>query len=258
MKKEIKQQQNTDFGNWVPLKMIILPAVLALVFFGLALLRWPFLIGGLFFGLAALYFGMSRRIFSPRSGNLQDKVQTLLIEHVLDSSVQPLRILDIGCGNGPLTIKAAQRFPKASVIGVDYWGKNWDYSMNVCNMNARIAGVAERIEFRQADAAELPFEDDHFDLVLSSLTFHEINTIQDKHVPLREALRVLKPGGQFVFQDLFLLRAYFGTPEELQDTLREWGVSQVEFIPTHSQDFIPSLVKLPFMLGTLAILRGRK
>jgi hypothetical protein len=42
------------------------------------------------------------------------------------------------------------------------------------------------------------------------------------------------------------------------DTLRGWGVSQVEFIRTCDAAFIPGFVKLPFMVGTLAILRGIK
>ena len=258
MKDQQKLQKELNFGNWVPLKMIILPAVLALIFFGLALLRWPFLIAGLFFGIISLYFGLAYRLFSPHGGDLQERVQALLVENIECPRDKPLKVLDIGCGNGPLSIIAARRFSNAHVVGTDYWGKNWDYSIDVCNTNAGIAGVADRVEFRQADAQKLPFENDRFDLVVSNFVFHEIRGVKDKRAPLREALRVLKPGGRFVFQDLFLLQPYFGTPQELQETLREWGVSQVEFIPTHTRDFIPRFVKLPFMLGTMAILRGVK
>jgi len=56
------------------------------------------------------------------------------------------------------------------------------------------------------------------------------------------ALRVLKPGGTFVLQDLFLLRSIYGTPEELVNTVRGWDVSEVSFIRTCDEAFIPAFV----------------
>ena len=254
MQKESKDK--TDFGNWVPLKMIALPAILALFCSGLGIVSGYFFIPACLFLLVAIYFAGSWQIFSPRGGDVQDKVQVLVLRHI---PKQPYaEVLDIGCGNGALTLKVAQSFPQARVTGVDYWGKSWDYSLGVCENNARALGVAERVTFRQASAAVLPFEDASFDLVVSNLCFHEVHDADDKRAPLREALRVLKPGGVFVLQDLFLLQAYFGTPEELQATLRGWGARDVAFIHTHEEKFIPGWVKLPFMLGTLAILRGGK
>lgn len=61
-----------------------------------------------------------------------------------------------------------------------------------------------------------------------------------------------------MLQDLFLLRSIYGTPEELVNTVRGWDVSEVSFIRTCDEAFIPAFVKLPFMVGTLSILRGRK
>ena len=66
------------------------------------------------------------------------------------------------------------------------------------------------------------------------------------------------PAGCSLLQDIFLLEPYFGAPQELQDTLRGWGARRVEFIRTCDREFIPDWVKLPFMVGTLAILRGEK
>lgn len=254
MQKE--SNNKTDFGNWVPLKMIALPGILALLSSGLGIVSGYFFIPACLFLLVAVYFAVSWQIFSPRGGDVQEKVQELVLRHI---PKQPYaEVLDIGCGNGALTLKVAQSFPQSHVTGVDYWGKSWDYSLGVCENNARALGVAERVTFRQASAAVLPFEDASFDLVVSNLCFHEVHHAADKRAPLREALRVLKPGGVFVLQDLFLLQAYFGTPEELQATLRGWGAQNVAFIRTNEEKFIPGWVKLPFMLGTLAILRGGK
>jgi ubiquinone/menaquinone biosynthesis C-methylase UbiE len=130
--------------------------------------------------------------------------------------------------------------------------------MQMSNQNARLSGVSNQVSFQHGTASALPFDDNSFDLVVSNLTFHEVRDESDKRQCIREALRVLKPSGKFVLQDLFLLKSYFGTSEELVKLVHNWGVSEVEFIRTCDQPFIPKWIKLPFMVGTLAILRGRK
>ncbi len=253
-----KAEKNMEYANWVPKKMIIVPAVLALAFFTLLAVNKWFLLGTVIFTIIAVYFAISHRIFSRKGKNLQEKVQGLILEKLEIPKNKKVRILDIGCGNGPLTIGAAERLPQAELIGVDLWGKNWDYSRQVCQKNAELAGVADRVEFRQASVESLPFEDASFDVVLSNLVFHEVRGSSDKRALVKEALRVLKPGGTFILQDLFLLRAYYGTPQEMLDAIKSWDVSQVVFIRTCDQDFIPGFVKLPFMVGTLAMLYGVK
>ena len=84
------------------------------------------------------------------------------------------RALDIGCGNGALTIKLAQKYAKAQIIGIDYWGKTWEYSKNACEGNAVIEGVSERVAFQKANAAALPFDDGYFDAAVSNFVFHMI------------------------------------------------------------------------------------
>ncbi|MBN1535785.1 MAG: methyltransferase domain-containing protein [Anaerolineales bacterium] len=249
-----KQQEN--FSNWVPGKMIIIPGILGLICLALGFIHWGFWIPAILFLLISGYFIIAWIIFSSRFGNLQDKIQELVVSHI-DWKGNG-KVLDIGCGNAPLTIKLAKKYPEAEIIGMDYWGKNWDYSMQFCTANAEIAGVEKQISFKQGSASRLPFEDASFDLVVSNLVFHEVQDVKDKRVSIQEALRVLKPGGVFVFQDLFLLTPYYGTPEALLNTIRQWGVSEVEFIRTCNEPFIPKLVKLPFMVGTLAIIRGVK
>ena len=252
----IKEKDQINFGNWIPVKMIAVPGVLALLCLGLGWVSPWFYIPAAVFLAIALYFAAAWWLFAPQGGNVQERVQRLLIEHIPQPG--PTNVLDIGCGNGALTLRVAQALPQSHVTGVDYWGKSWDYSLGVCERNACALGLSERTDFRRASAVALPFTDASFDLVVSNLCFHEVREAADKRAPLREALRVLKPGGTFVLQDLFLLQPYFGTPGELLETLCGWGVRDVEFIPTNQSAFIPAWVKLPFMLGTLAILRGVK
>jgi methylase of polypeptide subunit release factors len=58
--------------------------------------------------------------------------------------------LDIGYGNGALTIKVAKQFPTAEVKGIDFWGKQWDYSTQNCEANAKAEGVNDRTVFKKA------------------------------------------------------------------------------------------------------------
>ena len=252
----MKKENTLDYGNWVPVKMIVIPALLSLISLLIGLKNHGFLVGFVMFGVIALYFGISSYIFSKDDKRFQDQVEQLVMDHITWDGKG--KALDIGCGNAPLSIKLAKKFPTAKVTGIDYWGKNWDYSMQVCQKNAEVAGVSDRVDFQHGSASSLPFDDDTFDLVVSNLVFHEVQDVKDKRIPLHEALRVLKPGGIFVLQDLFLLKAYFGTPQDLISLLRSWGVKEVEFIKTCDEDFIPGLVKLPFMVGALAILKGVK
>jgi len=247
-----------NYSNWVSKKFIVVPLSLALACMAFSSFSLWFMIGALFFLIIAIYFLVARQLFSPQYGHIQQQVQELILEKLDTFTGKPVSILDIGCGNGPLTIEAAAHNPQANVMGVDVWGKHWDYSISECEENARLAGVAERVAFRQASAKSLPFGDGSFDIVLSNLVFHEVRGVKDKRILIREALRVLKPGGTFILQDLFLLRSYYGAPQELVATIRSWGVTGVDFMRTCDSAFIPTWVKLPFMLGALAMVVGEK
>jgi SAM-dependent methyltransferase len=253
-KVEMDKNMRLNYGNWVPSKFIYAPAALAVGFLLLAGLHWAYLIVAFICLVVAVYFAVARFRFSPLGGNIQDQIQDLILANLEWPGSG--KVLDVGCGNGPLSIKIAGQYPLAEVKGVDFWGKNWDYSKSVCDQNAGMAGVAERVSFQHASASALPFEDASFDLVVSNLVFHEVQDARDKRQVVREALRVLKPGGVFVLQDLFLLQTYYGKPDELVDTVRGWGVHKVEFVRTCDEIFIPKFLKLPFMVGTIAILKG--
>ncbi len=116
----------------------------------------------------------------------------------------------------------------------------------------------DRTEFQRADASKLPFADGTFDLVVSNLTFHEVKNSKNKMDVVKEALRVVKPGGRFVFQDLFLIKQYYGLPEELTAAISAMGIKEIHFIDTSKAGFIPKALQLPFMIGTLGLIYGVK
>jgi ubiquinone/menaquinone biosynthesis C-methylase UbiE len=245
-----------EYGNWVSKRIIYIFGLVSFVLFGLALLFWILLIPAVLFLLVSAYFLYVRYQFSPQGGNVQDRVWKLVLAN-LDWDGKG-KALDIGCGNGALTIKLAQKYTEAQVVGIDYWGKKWEYSKNTCDRNAAIEGVNERVTFQKASAVSLPFEDEHFDAAVSNFVFHEVSDAKDKRELIREALRVVKKGGQFSFQDEFLFKQLFGDINDLIETIKSWGINKVEYVQTRNADFIPPALKIPFILGNIGIIKGEK
>jgi SAM-dependent methyltransferase len=245
-----------NYGNWVSARLVYLPAGLTILFGALslalpllALLAVPF-----FLGFA--YFAYARYQFSGAGGNIQMKVQKLALD-CLEWQGRG-RVLDIGCGNAPLAIAIAKKYPQAEVTGIDYWGGSWEYARRVCERNAALEDVAGRTTFQKASASHLPFADETFDVAVSNLVFHEVSDTPHKVEVVKEALRVVRKGGVFVFQDLFLLKQAYGDIDSLLETIRGWGIERVEFVDTSKSAFIPAGLKLPFMVGAIGILHGIK
>jgi len=55
-----------------------------------------------------------------------------------------------------------------------------------------------------------------------------------------------------------LWKRLYGEIDDLLETIESWGIERVEFVDTSVLDFIPKALKLPFMMGTIGILHGRK
>lgn len=265
------QMANPHYGNWVP-KRIIGYAIGAFLTFGL-LSAWvslttlvrpnlrlplslPLMLLTVIGGISVFYFIYTRHLLAYDGQGIQEKVLNILLEQVNWNGNGP--VLDIGCGSGALTIKVARKFDQAIVTGIDYWGGMWEYSKKLCEENAKVEGVGDRCRFLQASASSLPFQDDSFDLVVSNLVFHEVKDGRSKLDAIQEALRVLKKGGCFAFQDLFLIRQYFGDPDGLLKTVESWGVRKVHIMITARSPLIPRALAPPFMLGALAIIHGEK
>ncbi len=114
------------------------------------------------------------------------------------------KVLDVGCGSGLLLNGMAMRLKTGKAIGIDLWvahtgAGNYDLLWK----NARSERVADRIEFREADARKIPFDAETFDVVASSGSLHHIGReYVDFERTIREMMRVTKPGGQIVIWDL--------------------------------------------------------
>jgi SAM-dependent methyltransferase len=132
------------------------------------------------------------------------------------------RFLDVGAGTGNTAIEAARA--GAEVIATDLT----PHLIEIGKALSEREGLS--IEWREADAQNLPFEDDSFDVVAS--TFGAMFA-PDADATVREMLRVAKPGGSTAFtswasdgmtgQTLALSSSFMPPPPEDVDTVGEWG-----------------------------------
>src|SRR5688500_12261921 len=134
------------------------------------------------------------------------KYASLICKQIFDSIALggDEKVLDVGCGSGILLNGAAMRLTTGKATGIDIWAPHsGGGNLALPWKNAKAEGVADRIEFKEADARKMPFEDSSFDVVMSSGALHHISHNFDDHErAVREMVRVLKPDGKIVIWDI--------------------------------------------------------
>ena len=106
------------------------------------------------------------------------------------------RVIDLGTGPGDNPILLAQASSKVEVLGVDAA----EAMLAIARTKTMAAGLTERVTFEQAEVKALPYQDGSFDGVFSNTILHHI---PEPVLFLREAWRVLRPGGILLIRDLF-------------------------------------------------------
>ena len=122
-------------------------------------------------------------------------------------------VLDLGSGGGIDVLLSAKRVsPGGKAYGLDMT----DEMLELARANARQAGV-ENVEFLKGRIEAIPLPDDSIDVIISNCV---INLSADKDAVLKEAHRVLKPGGRFAVADVVVQGGPL--PPAVQQTMALW------------------------------------
>ena len=129
---------------------------------------------------------------SPPRAWLQRSYELPLLER-LGARIPGRRVVEIGCGRGVGAELLLERWGAAHVTAIDL-----DPAM-VERARRRLARFGSRVEVRVGDACELPLDDAAADAVVDFAVIHHVPVWRDA---VTEAVRVLRPGGQLVFEEV--------------------------------------------------------
>jgi ubiquinone/menaquinone biosynthesis C-methylase UbiE len=183
-----------------------------------------------------------------REEKFKQKLSTL-------ANIQPgMRVLDLGCGTGTLTILLKKSYPNASITGIDG-------DPDVLKI-AREKSQAVNIQWDEGLAFSLPYPDAPFDRVVTSLVIHHLVT-EDKRRAFQEIYRVLKPGGELYVLD-------FGAPHSplarfttaymhgLEETADNFAGRIPQFIEEAGFDTVHEVENFVTVFGPLSLWRTVK
>lgn len=261
------RQSRADYKNWMPKGMVYsflggaIGCGIVAIILNLLLKGTPKTVLTIIFAaLAVVFCGLTiwavlmHRAFSY---NGQRQMSRQIIEGTAAHVKLPAggKCLDVGCGSGALAIAVAKRSPKARVVGIDRWGKEYaSFNKQLCENNAKAEGVQNTI-FQQGDATHLDFPDETFDAVVSNYVYHNIPGNRQHY--LLETLRTLKKGGSFALHDIFS-KSKYGDMQAFVKQLRDMGYQRVELIDTTDGQFMTKYEATWMGLSGSALLTGIK
>lgn len=180
--------------------------------------------------IPALSYDWLTRLYDPvvHLTTRENLFKKSLVEQLRIKNKQ--HILDLACGTGTLTILLKKTYLQSEVIGIDGDAK----ILEIAETKAKTANIQIRLEKGMSN--DLPFLDESFDEVVSSLFFHHL-TRENKLKTLREVRRVLKPGGEFHLAD-------WGVPSNFLMRLGSYLVQFFDGFETTSDNFNGLLPKL--------------
>lgn len=203
MNKHSSELQRPDYGIDAPhvlLALTVSGLICALIALVAPAVRWLYSPAVSLLATSAIW------LYGSKVGKLR------LREKLLDliSLKGDEQVLDAGCGSGLLLNAAAKRLTSGAATGVDIWSSVdlSNNSMQKTLANATAEGVIDRVRVDDGDIRRLKYGAGTFDAVLSLNVIHNISNAEERACALREIIRVLKPGGQFVLCDFRNISEY--------------------------------------------------
>ncbi|WP_157219101.1 class I SAM-dependent methyltransferase [Flavisphingomonas formosensis] len=167
--------------------------------------------------VAGAFYETGGNVFSFGQGAGKGDSKAGVIFRLLDEEFPdfvPGRILDLGCSAGAASCAYADRYPEAEVHALDIGAGMLRYA------HARAEALGVAVHFHQMDAADLRFPEASFDLIVSHNMLHEIGA-EKRRRAMAEALRVVRPGGLVIFQDVDTRFA----PTEVHRVEKNWDTA---------------------------------
>jgi ubiquinone/menaquinone biosynthesis C-methylase UbiE len=137
--------------------------------------------------------GFNARFYDFTASHLMRRVYRRLAQDVAAHAEPGVAVLDVGTGPGVLLDELAKHRPDLTVTGVD------PSADMIAAARRKLARFGDRATAVTGDAADLPFPDGSFDLIVSSLSLHHWDRPADAG---RELARVLRPGGRICIYDV--------------------------------------------------------
>jgi ubiquinone/menaquinone biosynthesis C-methylase UbiE len=164
------------------------------------------------------------------------------------------RILDVGSGTGTMLLMIKQAYPNADVVGLD----GDPQVLEIARAKARTLGL--EIQFDHGMAFELPYPDESFDVVLTSMMLHHL-LAEDKRRTAKEMYRMLRLGGRLLGADFAAPRSGFGKAlrpitrrlERVADNVD--GLLPLIFRDAGFSDYVETQ---RYFLGSIALFQGSK
>lgn len=174
--------------------------------------------------------GFNAKFYDFTASHLMRRVYRRLAQDIAAQAGAGASVLDVGTGPGVLLEELAKNRPDLTVTGVD------PSADMIAAARRKLARFGDRATAVTGDAADLPFTDGTFDLIVSSLSLHHWDRLADAG---RELARVRRPGGRICIYDVPAapfdqLTSDGQTPERTQLSIR------IPFMPALVRVVVPA------------------
>jgi ubiquinone/menaquinone biosynthesis C-methylase UbiE len=141
-----------------------------------------------------LFTGWGSRVYDGVMVRLTRRLYQRVIADLAALRLVEGKVLDVGSGPGTLVRELARSLPGLQVYGIDLS----EDMIRLARAHARSEQLEERVHFDTGNVANLPYPDQSFDVVVSTISMHHWDELEQ---PLRELYRVLRPGGRVWIYD---------------------------------------------------------